>query len=405
MSRLFIDTPYLVFENHETQNDAPLEASRARSGDPAELARSYAEIAADPVNARAAEGMAAIERPGAVPAAGLDERDLLERDERGRRAHAADGRRGMPAHRDRSCAAPSTSGDHMQGDMVVEPPFPAPVHPAQQRIRGPGPGGRAWRPRRTGRSPRAISTTSSPPTRTWRRSGSGHRGRRGSAPRRSTSSTRAFSRASSPWRRAGCTGFWFAPWDDIVFWMGADNLLLGAGRQARVHASPSSAAQRGVSERSAPVRGARAARAQRHRTCASGRADTDTAGTCPALIGKPSEQAAVPQPPAPRSSGVPPRRRFSAPSPPAMHEEFGLAYERRWLERFGLAYYGCCEPLHRQDRRSWQSIPNLRKISISPWADVGPRPSGCEGRYVMSLKPSPSSWRQRASTEGRCGRS
>jgi hypothetical protein len=27
-----------------------------------------------------------------------------------------------------------------------------------------------------------------------------------------------------------------------------------------------------------------------------------------------------------------------------MHEEFALQYEKRWLERFGLTYYGCCEP-------------------------------------------------------------
>ncbi|MCJ7752665.1 MAG: hypothetical protein MUQ65_16520, partial [Armatimonadetes bacterium] len=31
---------------------------------------------------------------------------------------------------------------------------------------------------------------------------------------------------------------------------------------------------------------------------------------------------------------------------PAMHEEFALQYESRLLTRFGLACYGCCEPLH-----------------------------------------------------------
>ncbi len=28
-----------------------------------------------------------------------------------------------------------------------------------------------------------------------------------------------------------------------------------------------------------------------------------------------------------------------------MHWEFGLKHELRWLERWGLTYYGCCEPL------------------------------------------------------------
>jgi hypothetical protein len=31
---------------------------------------------------------------------------------------------------------------------------------------------------------------------------------------------------------------------------------------------------------------------------------------------------------------------------PAMHERFGLEFEKKWMARFGLNYYGCCEPLH-----------------------------------------------------------
>jgi hypothetical protein len=73
---------------------------------------------------------------------------------------------------------------------------------------------------------------------------------------------------------------------------------------------------------------------------------------------------------------------------PVMHREFGLAYEKRWLERFGLAYYGCCEPLHNKIP-ILESLPNLRKISISPWADVAAAAELMRGRYVMSLKPSP----------------
>jgi len=33
---------------------------------------------------------------------------------------------------------------------------------------------------------------------------------------------------------------------------------------------------------------------------------------------------------------------------PAMHEEFALRHERRFLDLFGLNCYGCCEPLHRK---------------------------------------------------------
>jgi len=29
---------------------------------------------------------------------------------------------------------------------------------------------------------------------------------------------------------------------------------------------------------------------------------------------------------------------------PRMHWEFSLQYELRWMSRFGLTYYGCCDP-------------------------------------------------------------
>jgi len=73
---------------------------------------------------------------------------------------------------------------------------------------------------------------------------------------------------------------------------------------------------------------------------------------------------------------------------PAMHKEFALEYEKKWLERFGLSYYGCCEPLHNKiDILS--EIPNLRKISISPWADRKTAAEKIKGKYVASIKPNP----------------
>ena len=54
MSRLFIDTPYLVFQNHDTQNDAPLQASEQEIAVLRDLGKRYAEIASCPVNARRA---------------------------------------------------------------------------------------------------------------------------------------------------------------------------------------------------------------------------------------------------------------------------------------------------------------------------------------------------------------
>lgn len=75
---------------------------------------------------------------------------------------------------------------------------------------------------------------------------------------------------------------------------------------------------------------------------------------------------------------------------PAMHWEFSLRHEMRWLENFGLNYYGCCEQLHLKiDILS--RIPGLRKISMSPWANLDVAKEKIAGRYVMSIKPTPTS--------------
>jgi hypothetical protein len=74
---------------------------------------------------------------------------------------------------------------------------------------------------------------------------------------------------------------------------------------------------------------------------------------------------------------------------PAMHEEFALQYESRYLQRFGLAGYGCCEPLHRKVEIIKQHIPNLRRISMSPWVDVEMGAAAVGTDLVFSYKPNP----------------
>jgi hypothetical protein len=73
---------------------------------------------------------------------------------------------------------------------------------------------------------------------------------------------------------------------------------------------------------------------------------------------------------------------------PAMFEEYEIPYATRWYERFGLAYYGCCDPLH--DRvHLIRRIPNVRKISMSPWADVEVGAAAIGPDFVFSWKPDP----------------
>ena len=74
---------------------------------------------------------------------------------------------------------------------------------------------------------------------------------------------------------------------------------------------------------------------------------------------------------------------------PAMHEEFALQYECRYLERFGLTYYGCCEPLDKKVGILRKNVPNLRKISMSPWIDLDIAADNVGTDYVFSLKHNP----------------
>ncbi len=74
---------------------------------------------------------------------------------------------------------------------------------------------------------------------------------------------------------------------------------------------------------------------------------------------------------------------------PAMHDEFDIQYMKKAMEPFGYVYYGCCEPLDRKID-ILEQIPNLRKISITPWADINVAAEAIGGRYVISCKPNPS---------------
>jgi hypothetical protein len=73
---------------------------------------------------------------------------------------------------------------------------------------------------------------------------------------------------------------------------------------------------------------------------------------------------------------------------PAQHAEFSLAYEKRLLAPWGLTGYGCCEDLTAK-LDDVLEIPNLRRISISPWADVATCAQKLRGDYIFSWKPRP----------------
>jgi hypothetical protein len=73
---------------------------------------------------------------------------------------------------------------------------------------------------------------------------------------------------------------------------------------------------------------------------------------------------------------------------PEMHAEFILPYEKRLLEPFGLTGYGCCEDLTAK-LPDVLTIPHIRRISISPFADVERCAEQIGRRAIYSWKPHP----------------
>ena len=73
---------------------------------------------------------------------------------------------------------------------------------------------------------------------------------------------------------------------------------------------------------------------------------------------------------------------------PSLFEEYEINYLMPLFSRFGLVYYGCCDPLEdRMDRV--KRIPNVRKISVSPWAKRESCAEQIGKNYVVSSKPNP----------------
>lgn len=79
---------------------------------------------------------------------------------------------------------------------------------------------------------------------------------------------------------------------------------------------------------------------------------------------------------------------FSSASP-ATTEEFEIHYAKQLAQHFGMLYYGCCERL--DDRLDIvQQIPNIKKISCSPWSNKENFAANLKKDIIMSNKPSPS---------------
>ena len=73
---------------------------------------------------------------------------------------------------------------------------------------------------------------------------------------------------------------------------------------------------------------------------------------------------------------------------PEMFREFEVDYASRMCARFGLVYYGCCDPLDGK-MAEVRMIPNVRKVSMSPWVNEERGAAEIGSDFVYSRKPSP----------------
>lgn len=73
-----------------------------------------------------------------------------------------------------------------------------------------------------------------------------------------------------------------------------------------------------------------------------------------------------------------------------MWQTFVLANQAPALRKFGYSCYGCCEALNGKYEILFNTLENLRRVSVSPWADVREAAEAIGNQAIYSHKPNPS---------------
>ena len=183
-----------------------------------------------------------------------------------------------------------------------------------------------------------------------------------------------------PVRKAGQSHIWFSPWDYLIRWWGIEEAMIDlVMRPDMVHAAVDRMVDAWMIELDQFVE-----QNLLSLDCNNTRVGSGGYGYTDALPSGNFNPAHV----KPHNMwGCSNSQIFAAVSP-EMHWDFAIAHDMRWLERWGMTYYGCCEPLDGKID-ILRRIPNLRKISVSPWCDPRRTVDGMGADYVISHKPSP----------------
>ena len=183
-----------------------------------------------------------------------------------------------------------------------------------------------------------------------------------------------------PVRKVGQTHIWFTPWDYLIRWWGVQEAMLDlVERPELVHAAVDRMVAAWNTELDQFVeQGLLSPDANNTRIGSGGYGYTRA-------LPNPNRQTIGVAPC--QMWGCSNAQIFSAVSPD-MHWEFALKHDLPWLSRWGLTYYGCCEPLDFK-LDLLRRIPNLRKVSINYRVNLDRAVRNVAGRYVFSYKPNP----------------
>lgn len=183
-----------------------------------------------------------------------------------------------------------------------------------------------------------------------------------------------------PVRRVGQTHIWFTPWDFLIRWWGIENAMMDLiMRPDLVHAAVDRMVDAWMVELDQLD-----AQNLLSLDCNNTRIGSGGYGYTNELPGKDFKPDHV----HPHNMwGCSNAQIFSEVSP-EMHWEFAVKHDLRWLKRFGLTYYGCCEPLDKK-MEILRRIPNLRKVSVNYRCNLDRVASDIGPNYVWSYKPNP----------------
>ena len=74
---------------------------------------------------------------------------------------------------------------------------------------------------------------------------------------------------------------------------------------------------------------------------------------------------------------------------PEMWEEFILNYQKPTYSKYGLLSYGCCEDMTHKFPIVKREMKNLRRVAVTPWADMRSCSEQLGSDYIMAWRPSP----------------